>query len=86
MYFPRIFKILPPLPHQHLAAMVVQKIASQQGWEFIKEKKKVRKQENTHASTQTRTRPRKKNSLKKTRTRTRKRPRKKELGQCRVER
>ena len=30
------------------------------GWEFIKEKKKVRKQENTHASTQTCTRPRKK--------------------------
>ena len=29
-------------------------------WEFIKEKKKVRKQENTHSSTQTRTRPRKK--------------------------
>ena len=31
-----------------------------QSWEFIKEKKKVRKQENTHSSKKTRTRPRKK--------------------------
>ena len=53
-----------------------------QGWEFMKEKKKVRKLENTHASTQKRTRSRKhalvharvhakKNSGKKTRTQTR---------------
>ena len=60
-----------------------------QGWEFIKEKKKVRKQENTHTSTQKRTHSRKhaliqesvhakKNSRKKTCTKThtctRKRP------------
>ena len=65
-----------------------------QGWEFIKEKTKTRKKENTHASTQTRTKTRKKELVQenthenthsykktrtKTRTRTRKRPRKKEL-------
>ena len=40
-----------------------------EGWEFIKEKKKVRKQENTHSFKKKRTCSRKRNSLKNTRSR-----------------
>ena len=36
-------------------------VHSDLGWEFIKEKKKVSKQENTHSSKKIRTRPRKQN-------------------------
>ena len=54
------------------------KSSMSQGWEFIKEKKKVRKQENTHSFKKKELVQEDKNSVKKTRSRPRNRPRKKE--------